>query len=81
MSRNKLIAKYSALNTGDLPQRIYDKINDHIASQGIEDLPYLKLSGRWTGKLDISSGGWRGDFDLIYPDLSGSENVPCRPAR
>lgn len=69
MARNKLIAKYSALNTEDLPQRIYDKIESHINSRGIEDLPDLDLSGRWTGKLDISKGGWRGDFDLIYPVL------------
>lgn len=70
MSRNKLIAKYSALNTADLPQRIYDTIKTHIETQGIENLPYLELSGRWTGKLDISNGGWRGDFDLIYPVLA-----------
>lgn len=70
MSRNKLIAKYSALNTEDLPQRIYDKIKKHIESQGIENLPYLELSGRWTGKLDISSGGWHNDFDLICPVLA-----------
>lgn len=69
MARNKLIAKYSALNTDNLPHRIYDKIRDYIASYGIEDLPTLELSGRWTGKLDISNGGWRGDFDLLYPVL------------
>lgn len=69
MARNKLIAKYSALNTEDLPQRIYDRIKTHIESRGIEDLPHLELSGRWTGKLDISNGGWRGDFDLLYPVL------------
>lgn len=70
MARNKLIAKYSALNTEDLPRRIFDKISNYIATQGIEDLPHLELSGRWTGKLDISNGGWRGDFDLIYPVLA-----------
>lgn len=70
MARNKLIAKYSALNTEDLPQRIFDKIKDHIENVGIETLPELEFSGRWTGKLDISRGGWRGDFDLVYPVLS-----------
>lgn len=66
MARNKLIAKYSALNTDDLPQRIYDKIHAYIETEGIEDLPYLLVSGRWTGKIDISNGGWHGDFDLVY---------------
>jgi len=70
MARNKLIAKYSALNTDNLPQRIYDKIKNYIASHGIENLPELELSGRCTGKLDISNGGWRGDFDLLYPVLA-----------
>lgn len=70
MARNKLIAKYSALNTENLPQRIYDKIQSYIEIEGIEQLPYLELSGRWTGKLDISSGGWRGDFDLVCPVLT-----------
>lgn len=70
MARNKLIAKYSALNTDNLPQRIYDIIKNYIASHGIENLPELELSGRWTGKLDISNGGWRGDFDLLYPVLA-----------
>lgn len=70
MARNKLIAKYSALNTEDLPQRIFDTIKSHIETCGIDDLPYLQLSGRWTGKLQISDGGWRGDFDLIYPVLA-----------
>lgn len=70
MARTKLIAKYSALNTEDLPERIYDKIKSHIESNGIEELPYLEVSGRWTGKIDISSGGWRGEFDFLYPVLS-----------
>lgn len=67
MARNKLIAKYSALNNEKLPQRIYDKIKSFIESEGIEELPYRELSGRWTGKLDISNGGWRNDFDLLCP--------------
>lgn len=69
MARNKLIAKYSALNTEDLPQRIYTEIETFIKNNGIEDLPHLELSGRWTGKLNISNGGWRGNFDLLYPVL------------
>ena len=70
MARTKLIAKYSALNTPDLPQRIYDEIMTFIEKNGIENLPQFDICGRWTGKLDISSGGWRGDFDLLYTLLS-----------
>lgn len=70
MARNKLIAKYATLNTEDLPERIYNKIQSFIESEGIEDLPYLELSGRWTGKLSISNGGWRNDFDLLCPVLA-----------
>ena len=69
MARTKLIAKYSALNTPNLPQRIYDEIKTFIANNGIEDLPQLEVCGRWTGKLEISNGGWRGDFDFLYPIL------------
>lgn len=70
MARNKLIAKYAALNNEKLPQRIYDKIKSFIESEGIEELPFRELSGRWTGKLDISNGGWRNDFDLLCPVLA-----------
>ena len=70
MARTKLIAKYAALDTPDLAERIFTTITDHIALQGIEDLPYLELNGRWTGKLSISDGGWRGDFDFLNPVLS-----------
>lgn len=70
MARTKLIAKYAALDTPDLPERIQLLINDHIAEKGIENLPYLEVNGRWTGKLSISDGGWRGDFDFLYPVLS-----------
>lgn len=70
MARTKLIAKYAPLDTPDLAQRIHQTITDHIAEKGIEELPYLELNGRWTGKLSISDGGWRGDFDFLYPVLS-----------
>lgn len=43
MARNKLIAKYATLNTEDLPERIYNKIQSFIKSEGIEDLPYLTV--------------------------------------
>lgn len=69
MARNKLIAKYSALNTADLPQRIYNKIQSYIDENGIGGLPWRELSGRWTGRLDISDGGWRNTFDFLYPVL------------
>lgn len=69
MARTKLIAKYSALNTPNLPQRIYDEIKTFIVNNGIEDLPQLEICGRWTGKLAVSNGGWRGDFDFLYPIL------------
>ena len=70
MARTKLIAKYAALDTSDLAERIHTLITDHIAENGIEDLPYLEVNGRWTGKLSISDGGWRGDFDFLNPVLS-----------
>lgn len=70
MARTKLIAKYSALNTPDLPRRIYDKLLLYINDNGIEHLPEVELSGRWTGKIDISNGGWRNDFDLLCPVLA-----------
>ena len=70
MARTKLIAKYAALDTPDLVERIDKLITDHIAEKGIEDLPYLEVNGRWTGTLSISDGGWRGDFDFLYPVLS-----------
>ncbi|MDE7346779.1 MAG: hypothetical protein K2N48_08590 [Muribaculaceae bacterium] len=70
MARTKLIAKYAALDTPNLAERIHQTITDHIAEKGIEDLPYLEVNGRWTGKLTISDGGWRGDFDFLYPVLS-----------
>lgn len=70
MARKKLIAKYSALDTPDLAERIYHIITSHISEKGIKDLPYLELNGRWTGTLSISDGGWRGDFDFLYPVLS-----------
>ena len=41
MARTKLIAKYAALDTPDLAERIFTTITDHIALQCIEDLPYL----------------------------------------
>ncbi|MDE6511459.1 MAG: hypothetical protein K2L00_05150 [Muribaculaceae bacterium] len=70
MARTKLIAKYAALDTPDLAERIHSLITDHIAEKGIEDLPYLEVNGRWTGKISISDGGWRGDFDFLNPVLS-----------
>lgn len=70
MARTKLIAKYAALDTPDLADRIQKTITDYISENGIEELPYLELNGRWTGKLSISDGGWRGDFDFLYPVLS-----------
>lgn len=70
MARKKLIAKYAALDTPDLAQRIHKTITDHIAEKGIDDLPYLEVNGRWTGKISISEGGWRGDFDFLNPVLS-----------
>lgn len=70
MSRTKLIAQYAALDTKDLAQRIHQVITDHIAENGIEDLPILEFHGRWTGKLYISEDGWRGDFDFLNPVLS-----------
>ncbi len=70
MARTKLIAKYAALDTPDLAERIHQTITDHIAEKGIENLPYLEVNGRWTGKLSISDGGWRGDFDFLYPVIS-----------
>lgn len=69
MSRNKLISQYAALNTPDLPQRIFNEIKSYIETNGIDNLPYLELNGRHTGKLSISNGGWRGDFDLLCPLL------------
>ena len=70
MARTKLIAKYAALDTADLSERIHKTITDYISEQGIEQLPYLELNGRWTGTLTITDGGWRGDFDFLYPVLS-----------
>lgn len=70
MARTKLIAKYAALDTPDLSERIHKSITDYISEQGIEQLPYLELNGRWTGTLTITDGGWRGDFDFLYPVLS-----------
>lgn len=70
MARTKLIAKYAALDTPDLADRIYKTITAHIAEKGIEDLPYLEVNGRWTGTLTITDGGWRGDYDFLYPVLS-----------
>lgn len=70
MARTKLIAKYSALDTPDLAERIHNTITAYITENGIEKLPYLELNGRWTGTLSITDGGWRGDFDFLYPVLS-----------
>lgn len=70
MARTKLIAKYSALDTSDLAERIFNTITTYIKEQGIENLPNLELNGRWTGTLSITEGGWRGDFDFLYPVLS-----------
>lgn len=70
MARTKLIAKYAALDTPDLAERIHKTITDYISEKGIENLPYLELNGRWTGTLSITDGGWRGDFDFLYPVLS-----------
>lgn len=70
MARTKLIAKYSALDTPDLASRIHKTITEFIAKNGIENLPNLEVNGRWTGRLSISDGGWRGDFDFQYPLLS-----------
>ena len=70
MARTKLIAKYAALDTPDLGERISKTITDYIEENGIERLPYLEVNGRWTGTLSISDGGWRGDFDFLYPVLS-----------
>lgn len=64
MSRNKLIAKYSALNSEDLPNRIYDEISEFITLWGIDDMPLMMLSGRWTGTLTISNGGWHNTHDF-----------------
>lgn len=70
MARTKLIAKYAALDTPELAERIYTTITTYISENGIEKLPYLELNGRWTGTLSITDGGWRGDFDFLYPMLS-----------
>ena len=70
MARTKLIAKYAALDTPDLAERIHTTITTYISENGIEKLPYLELNGRWTGTLSITDGGWRGDFDFLYPILS-----------
>ncbi|MDE5794115.1 MAG: hypothetical protein K2I08_05300 [Muribaculaceae bacterium] len=70
MARTKLIAKYAALDTPDLGERIHKTITDYIEENGIERLPYLEVNGRWTGTLSISDGGWRGDYDFLYPVLS-----------
>ncbi len=70
MARTKLIAKYAALDTPELAERIHKTITDYISENGIEELPYLELNGRWTGTLSITDGGWRGDFDFLYPVLS-----------
>lgn len=64
MSRNRLIAKYAALNTPDLPRRVYDEVTEFIHLWGIDDLPMMILSGRWTGTLTISNGGWHNDYDF-----------------
>ncbi len=70
MARTKLIAKYAALDTPDLTERIYNTITAYISENGIDKLPFLELNGRWTGTLTITDGGWRGDFDFLYPVLS-----------
>ena len=70
MARTKLIAKYAALDTPDLAERIHKTITDYISEKGIGELPYLEVNGRWTGTLTITDGGWRGDFDFLYPLLS-----------
>lgn len=70
MSRDNLMLQYAALNTPDLPQRIFNEIKKHIDENGIDNLPCLDVNGRHTGKITISDGGWRGDFDFLYPVLS-----------
>ena len=70
MARTKLIAKYSALDTPDLADRIHHTITAYISEKGIDELPFLEINGRWTGTLTVSDGGWRGDFDFLYPVIS-----------
>ncbi len=70
MARTKLIAKYAALDTPDLANRIHETITSYISEKGIEELPFLEVNGRWTGTITITDGGWRGDFDFLYPVLS-----------
>ncbi len=41
MARTKLIAKYAALDTPDLADRLYNTITAPIAQKRIQDLPYL----------------------------------------
>lgn len=65
MSREKLIQHYSRLNTPDLPERIFNAIEEYIRENGIDEIPYLQLNGRHTGTITISDGGWFGDFDFL----------------
>lgn len=70
MSRNKLIAKYAALDTPDLGERIAEVLNHHISNAGIEELPVLSVIGRWTGRISLVNGGWHDDFELNAPALA-----------
>ena len=77
MDRTSFINMYSRFDTSDIAERIADKINQYIGYDGIENLPYREIHGRHTGYLDISSGGFRNDYDFLCPVLNLCR-VDCR---
>lgn len=70
MDRASFIEKYSRFDTPDVAGRIADEINRYIERYGIECLPLREIHGRHTGYLDISSGGFRNDYDFLCHVLS-----------
>lgn len=69
MGRTSLIDKYSRFDTPDIAERIADEINKYIEFDGIEYLHGREIHGRHTGYLDISSGGFRNEYDFLCPVL------------
>ena len=69
MDRTSFINKYSAFDTLDIAERIAEKITKYIENDGIEYLDGREIHGRHTGYLDISSGGFRNEYDFLCPVL------------
>lgn len=69
MDLKSLIEKYSRFDTPDIAERIAREINNYIEYEGIEYLPAREIHGRHTGALSISSGGFRSEYDFLWPVL------------